>query len=182
MVLSILTAGRPGAVVDLTPTQRNRSAGTLDLNPPDHAQNKKYRPMVRQTRVLGRFLAAWEKAGLGSQEDRYCGYTTVEGAKSALERLGADGTPKLSTYSGRHKATTVLRRARVPEDQIATQLGHRRPSLRITGAYGEWDPTYLQDAARALDKWFLKVRKMARALAKSQENHKAKHQSKTDAA
>ena len=52
------------------------------------------------------------------------------------------------------------------------QLGHHRPGLRTTGGYGEWDPSYLREAARALDAWFLKVRAHAKALMKSQDNHK----------
>lgn len=88
----------------------------------------------------------------------FCGYTTIDGVKSALQRVLAKNPelPPLSTYSFRHKAATVLRAARVPEDQIALQLGHRRRDLRMTAGYGEFDPDYLKDAARALDAWALK--------------------------
>jgi hypothetical protein len=74
-----------------------------------------------------------------------------------------------------------MRRAGISEDQIATQLGHRRPGLRTTAGYGEWDPSYLKEAARALDAWFLRVRKMAKLAAKSQFNHKLGQPLKTAA-
>jgi hypothetical protein len=173
MILDILTACRPQAAVDLAPAQRNRAAGTLDLNPSDRSQNKKYRALVRTPRTLVAFLNTWEKMGLGPYGERYCGYSTMEGVKTAIERVRAKAAiPQLSTYSFRHKAATILRRARVPEDQIAVQLGHRRPGLRTTGGYGEWDPSYLREAARALDAWFLKVRALAKTLMKSQDSHK----------
>ena len=173
MILSILTGCRPQAAVDLAPSQLNRAAGILDLNPSDRSQNKKYRALVRTPRSLVAILNAWEKMGLGLFGERYCGYSTMEGVKTAIERVREKAAiPRLSTYSFRHKAATILRRARVHEDQIALQLGHRRPGLRTTGGYGEWDPFYLQQASRALDTWFLRVRKLAKNLAKSQANHK----------
>ena len=86
--------------------------------------------------------------------------------KSGLQRLSADTAIPVSTYSFRQKVTTVLRRSRnprVPEDQISELLGHRRPNLRVTAGYGEWDPDYQCEAALALDRWFLTVRKLAKA-------------------
>jgi integrase len=54
----------------------------------------------------------------------------MEGVKTAIERVRTKAAiPQLSTYSFRQKAATVLRRARVSEDQIAVQLGHHRPGL-----------------------------------------------------
>ena len=69
--------------------------------------------------------------------------------------------PRLSVYSFRHKGTTVLRKAKVPDEQIAYQLGHRRPKNRSTRAYGEYDPSYLAEAAAALDAWIARVLHLA---------------------
>ena len=65
--------------------------------------------------------------------------------------------PHMVAYSIRHKMTSVLRRSRVSEDQIAVQLGHRRPNLRTTGGYGEFDPDYLSDAAAAIEAFFVRL-------------------------
>jgi hypothetical protein len=62
-----------------------------------------------------------------------------------------------STYSFRHKVATILRQARVSEDEIALWMGHRRPHLRMTFEYGEWDPGYLANAQAAIDAWFRRV-------------------------
>ncbi len=171
LLISMLTGCRPGAAVDLTPHQRVRDARILRLNPPGRAQNKKYRADVREPRALKYFLDRFDGFGLDEFGGRYSGYATVEGVKTALERLRIHpdvNVPALSAYSLRQKVTTVLRRAgdRVGEDQIACQLGHKRPHLRTTGGYGEFDPSYLKNAAHELDKWFFKVRRRAQNIAR----------------
>ncbi len=85
---------------------------------------------------------------------------------SALQRVAAETGIPVSTYSWRQKVTTVLRRGRVPEDQVSELLGHRRSNLRTTAGYGDWDPDYQREAAAVLDAWCWRVRKLARKLAK----------------
>ena len=165
MIIQALTGGRPQTAVDLTPNQFNREAGIVDLNLPERTQNKKYRAKVRAGRALRFLLTHWEKAGLGPFGDRYCGYTSMEGVKSAIQRLAVETSIPISTYSWRQKATTVLRRARVPEDQVSELLGHKRPNLRTTAGYGDWDPDYQREASAALDKWFWRVRRLSKAIA-----------------
>lgn len=80
--------------------------------------------------------------------------------KTALQALRVRpevNVPRISTYSFRHKVTTVLRTSGVSEDQISTMLGHQRANLRVTGGYGEWSPDYLKAATAALDVWFAKL-------------------------
>jgi len=43
-VIALLTGARPAAVVELTPSQRDRDNGTLDLNPKGRRQNKNIAP------------------------------------------------------------------------------------------------------------------------------------------
>ncbi len=164
-VIQALTGGRPQTAVDLAPSQFNREAGIVDLNPGNRVQNKKHRAKVKVGRALRFLLTKWEGAGLGPYGDRYCGYETMEGVKSAVQRVATETGIQVSTYSLRQKVTTVLRRARVPEDQVSEMLGHKRPSLRTTAGYGDWDPDYQREAAAALDDWFWRVRKLAKAAA-----------------
>lgn len=63
-----------------------------------------------------------------------------------------------------------MRRARVPEDQIAMMLGHHRTNVRTTAAYGDWDPDYLNEASSALTQWFWAIRRAAR---KAEANSRA---------
>jgi len=73
------------------------------------------------------------------------------------QRTGRASVPKpgtgipISAYSFRHKIPTVLRKAQIPEDQIAIQLGHRRSEKGVTAAYGEWSPDHLASVAKAFD-------------------------------
>jgi integrase len=161
----ILTGGRPQTAVDLEPSQFNRDAGVVDLNPVERTQNKKHHAKVKAGRALRFLLTRWEKAGLGQFGDRYCGYETMEGAKSGVQRLAAETGIPISTYSWRQKVTTILRRVRVPEDQVSELLGHKRPNLRTTAGYGDWDPDYQREAAAALDSWFWRILKLAKAVA-----------------
>jgi len=165
LIIQAMTGGRPQTAVDLMPDQFNREAGIVDLNPPRRSQNKKHRAKVRTGRAFQFLLTRWEKAGLDAFGGRYCGYTTMEGVKSAIQRLSAETGIPISTYSCRQKVTTVLRRGRVPEDQVSELLGHQRPHLRTTAGYGDWDPDYQREAAAALDAWFWRIRRMAKALA-----------------
>jgi len=163
-IIQMNTGGRPQTAIDLCPEMRDRDAKLVHLNPTDRHQNKKFRATVRETRTFRGWLDRWEKAGLDEFGGRYCGYATLEGVKTALQALRARkavNLPLLSTYSLRHKVATVLRQAGVSEDQIAQMLGHRRFDLRTTGAYGEWAPGYLADAAAAIDAWFLKLQRLS---------------------
>jgi hypothetical protein len=79
----------------------------------------------------------------------------------ALARVRRDiDLPKLPLYSVRHKVTTVLRASRVASDEVAFQLGHRRPDNRTTGRYGEYSPDYLKRAAAALDAWWFRLQRL----------------------
>ena len=110
-------------------------------------------------------LCSIDSAIASQSQGKDSGYSTIEGVKSARQRVTTEAGIPVSTYSWRQKVTTVLRRARVPEDQIADMLGHRRPHLRTTAGYGDWDPNYQREAASALDAWFWRIRRMARKLA-----------------
>lgn len=166
LIVSLLTGARPEAVLELSAAQRVKDAGLLDLNPPGRRQNKKFRPTVREPRALTAWLDHWEGMSLFSPTKEagklntapYCSYATKEALKSAFERARAKiGLPRLTARSIRHKVATVLRKARIPEDEIALQLGHRRQQVRTTAGYGEWDPDYLAGVADALDAWWIKL-------------------------
>ncbi len=88
----------------------------------------------------------------------------MEGVTSALDRIAADTGIPVSSYSLRHKVTSILRAAAVPEDQVSEVLGHKRPSLRTTAGYGEFHPNYQKEAAAALEEWFWRIVRLTRKL------------------
>ena len=176
VLVQLTTAGRPQTAIDLSPEMRNSQTGVIDLNPPGRKQNKKYRATVREPKVLSGWLDRWEREAREEQGDgtlpdnwRYCGYRSLESAQVAIERIRVEpevSLPRLSAYSFRYTVTTVLRRSKrmhgVTEDDIAQQFGHRRPQMRTTAGYGEWEPDYLLNAADAIDTWLLRLQRLVK--------------------
>ncbi len=168
---AMATGGRPEAVLELEPAARKRDLGLIDLNPEGRRQNKKYRATVRELPSQTKWLDTWEKdaARLAAKGEKrapqYCIYASVDSVDTALRRWRskpAVNVPKISVYSIRHRATSVMRAARVPSEQVSFQIGHRRPSERSTRNYGEYGPDYLADAARALEAWVSNVLRLAK--------------------
>ena len=87
LLISMSTACRPQAAIDLAPAARIRDAQALDLNPAGRAQNKKPAHFVRAPKFLTTALNRWERAGLDKHGGRYCGYHSVDSVDSALERV-----------------------------------------------------------------------------------------------
>lgn len=165
IIIDAFNAGRPQTAVDLTPAQFNKDAGIVNLLPPGRAQiPKKYRPKVKAGRTFRHVLRAWERKGLDAFGGRYCGYSSLEGVKTALQKVAADTGVPVSTYSVRHKVTSVMRKGKTAEDQVSAVLGHQRANLRTTAGYGEYDPDYQKEAADSMEEWFWRVVKLTRKL------------------
>jgi hypothetical protein len=163
---AMATLGRPTAVLELTPAQRDRIHGLIDLNPAGRRQNKKFRPAVKEPKVARAWLNRWEGKGAKAMKTdaRYCAYAGTDSLDSAILRACAPdkaNIPRFHLYAIRHRGTTVLRAAKVPKDQIDYQLGHVQGGARTTQDYGQFEPGYLADAARALDVWIRRVLKLA---------------------
>lgn len=176
-IIAINTACRPEAALDLGPDQIDLESRLVHLNPEGRAQEPtKYRPDIRLTENLAGWAEAMptriqdtksetEQEFLASAKpwklrSRYVPYRNVDSLQSVFNRTRVRddiNLPRLVPYSIRHKMTTVLRTKQVPEDQIAVLLGHKRPEYRTTRMYGEFDPSYLRDAADAIDEYLFEL-------------------------
>lgn len=175
LLISMATACRPEAGIDLAPAARIPEAQALNLNPADRVQNKKVRPIVRCPKVLTVALNKWEKKSLDGHGGHYCGYASVDSVDSALERVCKPlGLGAVSVYSIRHKATTVMRAAGVPREQIDRQLGHVGAGVRTTDGYGEFSPDFQREAAAALDAWIRRLRALKIVPEIALKSHKRK--------
>jgi hypothetical protein len=86
---SMATAGRPMAVAELTPAQRDRAHDLIALNPAGRRQNKKFAPTVREPKAMTKWLDEWEKPkGQRAMPptQRYCLYATRSSINTALGR------------------------------------------------------------------------------------------------
>jgi hypothetical protein len=106
---SMATLGRPMAVAQLCPAQRDRPHGLISLNPEGRRQNKKFRPTVKEPKVMTRWLNDWERGvgGVLMQADQpYSGYTSRSSIHTVLRRAcGVDkaNLPRMALYSLRHR-------------------------------------------------------------------------------
>lgn len=79
------------------------------------------------SRRLAGWLDRWEQEA-DAYGGKYCGYSPIEGVKTALRMYRTSLPPACRTFdcSFRHKVATVLR-------QVSMMLGHRRANLRNAG-------------------------------------------------
>jgi hypothetical protein len=127
---SMATLGRPTAVLQLRPSQRDRHLGLIKLSVEGVRQNKKFRPTVREPEIMTKWLNQWEKNTDGVPmlpNQQYAQYKNRSSIHTVLARACGSseaGLPSMALYSIRHRGTTVLRAAKVPKEQIDYQLGH----------------------------------------------------------
>ena len=68
------------------------------------------------------------------------------------EAAGLDGD--VNPYSIRHTVARWMRQNGVPAWEVAAQLGHKSRDYRTTELYAAFDPSYLSNAVRAIDRLF----------------------------
>jgi integrase len=147
LMLAINTLGRPGAILELSPSQADFDNGLLDLNPKGRKRTKKGRPIVPMTDTLRPILLPLSNQG------RYVEYNGEElklilrPFKALAEAAGLSS--KVSPYSIRHTMAKELRSRGVPWEEIKGLLGHKIPG--VTEVYAEFDPQYLSQGRAAID-------------------------------
>ncbi len=152
----IATAGRPDAIKDLTLDRLDVKNRLIILNPSDRQQTTKYRPTLRMPesivplveRLKSEYPSETYVIGLGSQKINHI-RTSWRGARA---RAGLD--KQVNPYSIRHTMARWLRKEGVSGWEVSAQLGHKRSDLSITEIYAPYDPTYLNEAVKAIDTLF----------------------------
>lgn len=148
IVGSMVTLGRPEAVLELSRPQMDFDLRRIDLNPPGRDQTAKGRPIVPMTETAYQWMQG-DWTGL---------WITYEGRPLASIRMGFErardraALPSLITpYTIRRTLSTELRRRGVPPWEIAGFLGHKVREYSITEEYAIYSPDYMSHAARVLD-------------------------------
>ena len=162
LLIASNTLARPAAILDLRPAQFDNVHCLLDLNPPDRAQNKKYRPIVPVTPTL----LPWLELPVGPS-DRYVSHrkkpigSILHMWRLTREAAGLD--ERVTPYSVRHGMARELRKRRVPTEQIKLFLGHLPSgSDATTSIYAPYEPDFVGDAVRAIEEVMLEVRQHLR--------------------
>jgi integrase len=155
LIILIGTACRPEAALELTGAQLDFDDRLIDLNPRSRAQTKKFRPVVKMPDALASVLANARSGRLVTFQGR-----PVKKINKAWRgmRVAAELDEEVNPYSIRHTVARWMRQNRVPAWEVAAQLGHKSRDYRTTELYAAFDPAYLENAVRAIDLLFEKLR------------------------
>jgi integrase len=155
LMILIGTACRPEAALELTGAQLDFDDRLIDLNPRGRVQTKKFRPVVKMPDALATVFANAPSGRLVTFQGR-----PVKKINKAWRgmRVAAELDEAVNPYSIRHTVARWMRQNGVPAWEVAAQLGHKSRDYRTTELYAAFDPAYLQNAVRAIDLLFEKLR------------------------
>src|SRR5262245_21197218 len=149
IIVAYCTAGRRGAVLELTWDRVDFDRGLVRLATQDEHGNKG-RALVPMNDPLQIALERAQRAALTDYVIEYAGRPVASvktGFKTAVERAGLE---RVTPHVLRHTAAVHMAEAGVPISEIAQYLGHT--NSRITErVYARYSPGYLRRAASALE-------------------------------
>lgn len=150
VVLALSTAGRAGAILDLTWDRIDFERGKIDLRNPDIRTPHKGRavtPMTRQARAMLRDA----QAGALSEHVIEYGGKAIGSVKKGLAAAAARaGIGKVTPHMLRHTAAVHMAEAGIPMEEIASYLGHSHVGV-TRGVYARFSPDHLAGAAEVLN-------------------------------
>jgi integrase len=156
MTVMVNTLCRPDAAFDLAPGQVNWEYGTVNLNPEGREQTKKYRPIVPVTKALKPFLKKCSAPKIINYRGK--GVAEIDTAWKKMVTNSGINPVRVNPYSIRHTMGRVLRAAKIKGEEISIYLGHKPVDENdVTTIYSPYDPTYLRDAAKAVDGYWARL-------------------------
>jgi integrase len=158
LILLFNTLSRPGALLQLQPSQVDFEHRLIALNPPGRKQTKKYRPTIAITDTLLPWLQMHDHRRFFVQE-RNTRTKPIGSCKKAWGKLRERARKLVSSIDDevvpttiRHTMATEMRRRGVPEWEVKGFLGHS--GRGETERYAKYAPDYLAQAASAIDDYF----------------------------
>lgn len=149
ILLMLSTAGRVGAILDLTWTRVDLDRNQINLRT-DSIGPRKGRAVVPINKGLRAALTVAREAAMSEFVVEWAGgrvRSIRRGFMSAAEGAGLEG---VSPHTLRHTSAVHMAEAGVPMDQISQYLGHS--NVQITASvYARFSPDFLADAADVLD-------------------------------
>ncbi len=149
IILAYSTAGRAGAILDLTWDRVDFDRGMISLGSGE--RRVKGRATVPMTEACHVALREARQASISDYVVEYAGrrVASVKRAfKTAVMRSGLD--PSTSPHILRHSAAVHMAESGVPMAEIAQFLGHSSESVTYR-VYARFSPHYLRKAANALE-------------------------------
>lgn len=149
IVLMVTTAGRVGAILDLTWGRCDFAAGTIDLRIESDGP-RKGRAVVPMNRTARAALLAARPAALSDHVIEWAGEPVkcvLKGVKTAARGAGLAG---VSPHVLRHTAAVWMVSSGVPMSKVSTYLGHSHEAVTAK-VYARYAPGHLHDAAGAVE-------------------------------
>jgi integrase len=154
--LMLSTAGRVGAVLELTWDRVDLDRGQIDLRL-ETGGPRKGRAVVPINPTLRAALVAAKEAALSDYVIEWAG-DPVKSIRRGFDRAVASaGLADVSPHVLRHTAAVHLAAAGIPMSKISQYLGHTNTAI-TERIYARFAPDHMQDAATVLD--FGKLRKV----------------------
>lgn len=149
IVLAITTAGRMGAILDLTWDRVDFERGMIDLYNPKHERNAKGRALVPMNDSARAALAAAKPGALTPYVIEWGGQKVAK-VRKAIETASRKAGVTCTPHTLRHTSARWMAEAGVPMEEIASYLGHSNPATTYR-IYARYSPSYLRRAAGALE-------------------------------
>ncbi|MDO6523233.1 tyrosine-type recombinase/integrase [Shimia thalassica] len=147
--LLFATAGRVGAILDLTWDRVDFERGVINLRLSD-AKTRKGRAIVPMNNSVRAALQTARDAALSDYVIEYAGgpvKSIRKGFENALSRTSLDN---VTLHTIRHSAAVAMVSNGIPIEKVGQYLGHS--NLAITyQTYARYAPDHLSDAANVLD-------------------------------
>jgi integrase len=156
VLLMLTTAGRVGAILELTWDRVDLDRGQIDLRL-DAAGPRKGRAVVPINATLRAALEVSAEAALSDYVVEYAGGrvgSIRKGFSAAVARAGLDG---VSPHTCRHTAAVHMAAAGVAMPMISQFLGHSNTAI-TERVYARFAPSHMTEAANVLN--FNAVRKV----------------------
>lgn len=150
VILALTTAGRMGALLDLTWDRVDFEHAVIYLHNPNRATSNKRRATVPMNNTLRAALSEAKASAMTDHVIEWAGRPVASvktGIKSAGKRCKMLW---VSPHVFRHTSASLMAADGVPIGMIAQILGHT--DSRITErTYARFSPNYMKEAARALE-------------------------------
>lgn len=148
------TAGRVGAVLDLTWDRVDMQRGVINLRL-DDARTRKGRAIVPINRGLLAALQTAKDSALSDHVVEWGGGRVASIRKGFEGAVRRSGLRDVTLHTIRHSSAVAMVSNGIAIEQVAQYLGHSNTAITFS-TYGRFAPNHLTDAADVLD--FVKLR------------------------
>jgi integrase len=152
ILLALATGGRNEALLDLTWDRCDFERGQIDLRNPEINRPHKGRAIVPMNRTIRTALTEARDGALSDHVIEWAGEQIKSVKKGIKATARAAGITEISVspHVFRHSAAVHMAEAGIPIEVIAQYLGHEDANV-TRKKYARYSPTYLREAAAALE-------------------------------